>query len=148
MTVHLPDSIGPEFLQAWRKKRLRSLLIWSPALIPLAWGAIIALLYWKGGGLLHFINEYWETNALWLIYVIIPAPLAVLGSVLVAYALVRECRPIAVPYCRTCRRADHALPLICPICGEPMTEHRNYAYLSFDEDKELAVFYGLKDEAD
>ncbi len=146
MTAHLPDSVAPEFLRVWRKKRIRSVLIWSPVIFVVVWVALVALLFWRGHGLVHLVGKSLPTERAWLVVLLGPVPIAFVGAVICCYAMIRQCRAVAVPFCGSCRRADHSLATTCEVCGKPLAESRSYVYLSYEDEKQLAAFFGLHDE--
>jgi hypothetical protein len=146
MTAELPDSVAAEFLRAWRKKRLQSVLLWSPIISVIVGVLFVGFLLLRGHALVHLLGKFFGSERAWLMALAAAIPVALIGGVVVAYAMVRDCRVTLVPFCPRCHRAQHLLSATCEVCGDELFETRRYVYIPYDDEKAIARFYGLRDE--
>lgn len=146
MTIQLPPSGADDFLRALRRKRIRSVLLWSPVIYALITGCTAAFLTMRGHGLLHLIANNAPDQYLVPFIWGGAGVLGLFGTSLYISIMIRECRAIAVPFCSRCQKAQHSFGDTCDQCHQQLTEIRRYVYLSADSEKDLALDFGLRGE--
>ena len=146
MTVRLPDTVAREFLRAWKRMRTRNALIWSPVILAIVAAVVAGFLIWRGHSLLYLLEKFVPQERVWIVLPLGIAGCAVLGTIAVCWAVIRDCRAVAVPYCTRCQNAQHSFAVTCEKCGLEISETRNYVYLAYDDEKKMASFFGLQGE--